>query len=335
MKNSSKIKLKDYSNKKKFIPEINKFNKKKQKNNYSKNFSFGRIKNKSIKNDSNSTNVIKNENKDNIIKKARNPGVDFIRIIAMYIIIINHSLFHGRAFDHFPNYKRQLLFLHCFTDWHNDAFMLISGIIGYKINRYSNLLYLWLTVFLYSVGIYHYVTHFKKDFIIKNNIYRYQYPIIYQIYWYFTTYFGMYLFLPILNKGINSVSRYDFRLAILAMHGFLIFWREYKNHKEDVFYMMNGGSVVWFLILYLTGAFIGKYRVDYNGIKKYIYCFISLLIFLFMSYLKFRITVNELPLRLGNFKINIPEKIISMFNNNHNGPFKTLQSILASYFFYK
>ena len=63
MKNTSKIKLKDNSNKKKFIPEINKFNKKKQKTNYSKNFSFGRIKNKSIKNDSNSTNVIKNEKK--------------------------------------------------------------------------------------------------------------------------------------------------------------------------------------------------------------------------------------------------------------------------------
>ena len=250
--------------------------------------------------------------------------MDFIRIIAMYIIIINHSLFHGRAFDHFPNYKRQLLFLHCFTDWHNDAFMLISGIIGYKINRYSNLLYLWLTVFLDSVGIYHYVTHFKKDFIIKNNIYRYQYPIIYQIYWYFTTYFGMYLFLPILNKGINSVSRYDFRLAILAMHGFLIFWREYKNHKEDVFYMMNGGSVVWFLILYLTGAFIGKYRVDYNGFKKFIYCLICGSIFTIVSFFHFKIFMEEFYFFIGNKKIYIPNIFRQIFRDSYNSVLKII-----------
>ena len=326
MEDFSKISKEKESNQKQFFSN----NKKLKKKGIFKiikfgNFSFTKYKNK-ITNDN------KDNNQNNKIKKTRNPGVDLVRMIAMYNIVLNHSMFHGGGFGYYPQYKRQLSFLHSFTDYHNDAFMLISGIIGYKTCKYSNLLYLWLTVFFYSVGIHNYILRFKKGFYINQPMYKEYFPIIFQRYGYFTSYFGMYLFLPVINKGIEYVTKFELKLVISSTIGILIFWKEYKNHEEDVFFMKGGGSVLWYITLYLTGAFIGKYRTIYSGIKKYIYCFICLFIFTFFSYLIFIISQNELPLRIYNYKLDFPINIRKMINFDHNAPVKVIQSITISLF---
>jgi len=309
------------SNQKQFFSHSKKFKKKgKSKNKITMTNNMISFKNK------------KNNNKDNKIKKARNPGVDLLRIISMYNIVLNHSMFHGHGPSHFPKYKRNFFFIHSFTDWHNDAFMLISGIVGFKTNKYSNLLYLWLTVFFYSVGIHKYILLFKKGFIINEEMYKEYYPIIFRRYGYFTSYFGMYLFLPVLNKGVEFLSKFEFQLVIISTLGILIFLKEYKNEEEDVFFMKGGGSILWYITFYLTGAFIGKYRAIYFGFKKYIFCFIYLLIYSFFSYLFFKVSQNELPLRIYNYKLDFPLDIKRMINPKFNAPVKIIQSITISLF---
>ena len=107
------------------------------------NFKFSFNKNKNKNKLKKSIIVSNNKKEDNIpnIKKVRNPGVDLVRIITMYNIIFNHYLYFGLGYKHFPRYKRQLSLTHCFTDWHNNSFILISGIVGIKTNKYSNLFY--------------------------------------------------------------------------------------------------------------------------------------------------------------------------------------------------
>ena len=113
----------------------------------------------------------------------------------MYMIIINHYIYFGEAFKKYPQHKKYLIPFHNLTDWSNNGFALISGIVGYKTNRYSNLVYLWLTIFFYSFGIHLFILLFKKNFIIKNGILVEVFPIIFKRYWYCTAYFGMYLYL--------------------------------------------------------------------------------------------------------------------------------------------
>ena len=298
-----------------------------------KSFSLIKCKNRIINSISFDIFKERKNSQKNKLEKIRNPGVDFVRILAMYNIIFNHCLFHGNGFKHFPRYKRQLSLLKNFTDWHNDAFILLSGIVGYKTNKYSNLLYLWLTVFFYSVGIHKYISHFKKEYIINQDLYIEYYPIISRRYWFFTMYFGMYLFLPILNKGIESISKNEFGLAITSIHGIFIFWRNYKSSKVDIFFMHGGCSILWFFIFYLTGAYIGKYRVVYLGIKKYIFCLTCLFIFLFFSYLFFKSSQNELPLIIGSFKLDIPIELKQMLNSCNDCPIRVIQSITICLFF--
>ena len=288
------------------------------------------IKDKIVKNDINH-NEQKGNNQTN--KKIRNPGIDTVRIIAMYAIISHHFLFDGQGSKYFPKYKRQITLWHILMDWHNDGFILLSGVVGYKSNKYSNLLYLWLTTFFYSVGIHKYVTHYKKTFLINQEMYKEYFPIVFERYWYFTAYFGMKLFTPVINKGIAYLTKKEFRLVVLSTLVIIIFWRDFKNPKEDIFKINRGMSMVWHIIYYLTGAYIGKYHVDYSGIKKYIYCLICIFTYAIPSYLYFKISQNEFSLGKKQYQIEIENIIKRMLNDRLDSFLRIVQSISVILFF--
>ena len=268
----------------------------------------------------------------NTVKK-RNPGVDLVRLIGAYIIVLNHFLFIGRGLKKYSKYQKQLNFLHIFTDWDNNGFALISGIVGYKTNKYANLLYLWLTVFFYSVGIHLFIIIFKKSWIIKDPISIEFYPIIFKRYWYFTAYFGMYLFLPVINKGISVLSKFEYKLVILSTLGILVFWRDFKNPNKDVFAMKEGKSIIWLLTYYLTGVYIGKYRVNYTGFKNYIYCLLCIFIYFFSSYLYYKISYNDLNLGQGHLQKELLSLLKKMLNKRFDSYMKIAQSLTVCLFF--
>jgi len=333
MENETRIELQSYEKKSLgLIPNVNKIKKrgKLMKNKLKTFFNGNKNKTNLIKKD------INNKDKTNIqpeIKKVRNPGVDLLRIISMYNIIFHHCLGHGNGFSHFRQFNREINILHSITGWHNNGFILISGIVGYKTNKYSNLLYLWLTVFFYSVGIPKYFMYFRKDLKRKIVLYKEYFPIIFNRYWFFTSYFAMYLYLPIFNKGIEYLTKYELRLVVMSTIGILVFWRDYKNPREDIFFLNNGGSVLWFFIFYLTGSFIGKYRINYTGFKKYIYCFLCILIFSFASHIYYKLMKNEFFIIIGKTRINFPNYFIGMLTKNYNSLLAIVQSISASLFF--
>ena len=320
-KNTEKIEL--------IIKNGKNMNKSEVKSNKVKNF-FNMIENKIIKRNNNSN---PKENFEQKNKKERNPGIDLVRLISMFNIVINHYLFNGEIFKTFPRYERFFSCFHNFTDFNNNAFILISGIIGYKTSKYSNLIYLWLTVLFYSVGISKFYRYKKKIYRTNEEIYQEYYPMIYRRYWFFTSYFGMYLFLPVINKGIVYLTKYELRLVVMTTLFIFIFWRFNKNPDKNVFQMHNGFSMIWFLTLYLTGAYIGKYRVDYCGIKKYLYCFICLFTYFLVSYLFFKVAHNELPIVIGNKKIELPIAIRRTLGENFDSFSKVIQCIAVCCFF--
>jgi len=138
-----------------------------------------------------------------IIKK-RNSGVDLIRIVTMIGIIYAHLLYQGKVISKYNRYKKQLNSSFTYVFWHNNAFALISGIIGYKSTKYSNLLYLWSYVVFYSVGIHFYYLKYKQGTKVYGELYKEFFPVIYFRYWYFTSYFGMFFFYLLLIRDYNT-----------------------------------------------------------------------------------------------------------------------------------
>ena len=278
---------------------------------------------------SNFVNNYNNKNFEEKNLKKRNPGIDLVRLICMYMIIINHYIYFGEAFKKYPQHKKYLIPLHNLTDWSNNGFALISGIVGYKTNRYSNLLYLWLTVFFYSLGIHLFIRLFKKNFIIKNDISVDCFPIIFKRYWYFTAYFGMYLYLPVINKGISYLTKFEFKLVVMSTLGIFVLWKDLKNPNRDVFDLRAGNSMIWLLTYYLTGAYIGKYNIDYTGTKKYLFYFLCLFIYFFTIYLYHKLN-NSQQNESNSYIKNILKQ---MLTKRYDSFFKISQSISACLFF--
>ena len=156
------------------------------------------------KNKSNETEIksIYEDNKNYIsfkqkIHKKRNAGVDSIRVITMIGIVYYHLLDQGKGIYKYKKYKTEINNSITFCFWHNNAFALVSGIIGYRSTKYSNLLYLWLCVVFYSMSIHYYYIKYKKDAKVNRELYQEYFPVIYGRYWYFSSYFGMFIFLPV------------------------------------------------------------------------------------------------------------------------------------------
>ena len=95
--------------------------------------------------------------------KTRNPGIDLLRILGMIDIVFFHVMLHGQPEKKYKKYYNYFNLILIYTQWHISSFGIISGIVGYKSHKYSNLLYLWLTGVFYSSLIHIFVQQFYPN----------------------------------------------------------------------------------------------------------------------------------------------------------------------------
>ena len=99
-------------------------------------------------------NKLLNKNVEKPLK--RNYGIDLLKIIAMINIINlhinNRDYFHLKFVPKHLKFK-QVYLLEILSFWPVNAFGLISGIIGYKKYKFSNIIYIW---FIYLSCIFPY-----------------------------------------------------------------------------------------------------------------------------------------------------------------------------------
>ena len=241
----------------------------------------------------------------------------------MYGVIITHIFYNKKILSKFKKFKRlKLLIILLF--WHNNGFAFISGFIGYKTYKYSNLFYLWIWVCFYSVVIYIFYLKYKPQIVIKDKFYYNLFPIIFRRYWFFSAYFGMYLFLPIINKGISYLNKSELKICFISILLLFVFWHDIMNLKNDIFKTNRGYSVLWLLIFYITGAYFGKYKIK---IKKIYFFSISFIIYIFTSILYYSIYNCE----INDLNVNHKHKIINLLKNllteHYDSNLKVIQSI--------
>ena len=258
--------------------------------------------------------------------KVRNAGIDLARIASMYAIIIEHALGHGGALTKFNKYKElnlvNYLFFYCVS-----TYALISGYIGYKSNKYSNLLYLWFWTILYTSSITFYLNRFRPEFKTGKINYTNFFPVIFEYYWYFTKYFGMYLFLPVINKGIVYLTKSELRNVLMSLIFIYIIERDIMNPRGDPFTMFSGYSVVWFLICFIIGVYFGKFKNNFHGFKKFIFCILLLIVFYFSAYFCYNISFYPMQNIKGYYKTKIMIYLKKIFIKKINSVPIILQSI--------
>jgi hypothetical protein len=119
----------------------------------------------------------------------------------------------------------------------------------------------------------------------------------------------MYLFLPIINKGISSLTKNEHKLLIFSFYGIYIIWNDFMKKNRNAFGLNNGYSIIWFNISYITGAYIGKYKNNYIGKRKLISFPILLSIYVLSSLICYKLIYYE----VDSLKNKLMKKILIKF----------------------
>ena len=177
----------------------------------------------------------------------------------MYFVCVLHVLGYGGVLE-----SASYLSVHYYAAWFLEisaycavnCFGLISGFVGisskYKISR---ILYLWLHVFFYSfvVTIIFYLV--KPSTV--SAFWQAFFPVTFNAWWYFTAYFCLFLFSPILKYAIQNIPKTIMNWSILIL---VVIVSIFSRLNENLFTLSSGYAALWLMLLYLMGGYVKHYQ---------------------------------------------------------------------------
>ena len=195
-------------------------------------------------------------------KHEKNYGIEWLRILSMYMVAVLHTLGQGGILGSFKQGDLSFSiawFLETAAFGAVDCFALISGYVGYHSHfRYKKGLRLWFQTFFYTLGITILFAIFMPEAVTKDQWIAAFFPIMKKQYWYITAYSGLFILIPILNRAIVNLSGRELLKICLAI--FVVFSLIPTLLNETVFGLGGGYSAIWLLLLYICGGFWGKYH---------------------------------------------------------------------------
>ena len=225
----------------------------------------------------------------------RNYGIDLLKIISMFMIVILHVLGRGGILYNLGFItKRYVIFwlveITCFVSV--NCYGMITGYLMVdKEVKFKNLFKLWIEVVFWLLFIAFCLWLLGYVGLCKKDIIMFLFPIFNDIYWYFSAYFCLFFFMPFINKVIKNISKNNYRKLLLV----IIVLFSVLEVNEGPFMVGSGYSFLWLLCLYLIGAYTRLYGL--RILKKCNYLFMLLL----LIPLLFKIVVSYYPDTLGYF----------------------------------
>ena len=207
-----------------------------------------------------------------------------------------------------------------------NCFAIATGflMVGRKI-KYRRLVSMWITVQFYNL-LFFLLFHLQEIPNITLADVSNFFPVYSRQFWYFTAYFGLFLFMPFLNFLLEKMSKKQ--LLALLLTGFMLFSVLFVFLGADPFGMSGGYSMWWLMYLYFVGAAIAKYGFlrktpPFLAFLGYAFCVaVTFGIRMLMSYL----TVNDFgewgKMVIANASTHI----------NYNAPLMTLGAVFLVVF---
>lgn len=198
--------------------------------------------------------------------RKRQGNIELLRIVIMFMILVLHANFvtWGKPENSFSAIGLSRNILESLTIIPVNIFVIITGYFGtnLKLRRICSLIFqcffcvVPISILFIATGIF---TPTNKTELIK--VYNFL-----SGYWFIVAYIGLLLFTPILNAAIESFNKKYFLLLIVLLY--LFYGIGDYIHINSTAITTNGGySALWFVILYLTGAYIKRFPII---ISKYL-----------------------------------------------------------------
>lgn len=222
-------------------------------------------------------------------KKERKSNIEILRIISMCLIIYHHFALYSGILEG-QEINKTLIFgilggiggkigVACY--------ILITGYFGVgKEFNTKRIFKLWLQTFCYSVGFWLFFRLTGKSELNKVDTVKTFLPLVYNKYWFITSYIYLMILTPFINKFLNGLKRQDYKKVIVILTIFFVM-------VPTIFYSseMIGGAnpligTVLFVYLYIIGGYINLYGLKFfenNKIKNIILILLGYIIVTFIA----------------------------------------------------
>lgn len=174
-----------------------------------------------------------------------------------------------------------------------DIFVLISGyfLVKSKINV-KKVIVVWLQILFYSVSLNLLMVAFGISKFSYVGLIKACFPIAFNQYWFMRVYFYLILCVPFLNKLISSLQKKEYEQLIFL--GIVLMVIPASIPGIALFNSDSGNGILWFIMLYLTGAYLQKYPPKFSA-KFYMLMAFGFFMIAFLS----RIGISWLSTLLG------------------------------------
>ncbi|ORX49623.1 hypothetical protein BCR36DRAFT_353164 [Piromyces finnis] len=212
-------------------------------------------------------------------KRVRNYGIDILKILSMFMVVILHTFGNGGIIANIESGTTKYAVAYFIKAAAYSAVNIFGMVSGYLIvNSKCNALKmipLWLTVVFYSsiIGIlFKFIPYLSEYYQVSFSllIKLIFFPAISKAYWYYTSYFGLYFFIPYINKMLHAISKKDHRNIIIIIIILFSLSSIISKFKVDVFETKRGYSPLWLGCLYIIGAYLKLYPVKFSKVKSFI-----------------------------------------------------------------
>lgn len=198
---------------------------------------------------------------------------ELLRIIAMCMIIGLHYLDKGNALGNFIEIQET----NDYIPWIFEAFFFCSVNVYVLITGYfqaerevhiKKAFTLWGQVLFYSLLLGAIAVCTGLVNLADMDIYRlayYVFPVITEHYWFVTDYILLYLLLPFMNPVLMKMDQKQMRNSLLLLIGILSIAKTMLPLSLAI--DKRGYDVLWFICLYLTGAYYKRFGFPYISTK--------------------------------------------------------------------
>jgi len=206
---------------------------------------------------------------------SRNYSIELLRILSMLMVLMLHFLIKGqysKAENTVVNYESWVLT--CFSIVAVNCYVLISGYFmcerSFKLSRITNT---YIQTLFYSVATFIVMIAIGVNEFSLGAFARSVMPTVFDHYWFVAVYILLLFISPLLNSAINNMSKSKMKLVLFTLVGVFCVINNILKPINPI-EKSGGYGLIWFMVLYMTAAYIKKYYVANGKWYKYFLLYI-------------------------------------------------------------
>jgi hypothetical protein len=210
-------------------------------------------------------------------KKVRNTNIEVLRLVLMMVIFCWHILVHGYGFKNIGGGGSMKgitdetgIVLSALFAPATYCFMFISGYYGLRFSAKKGIsMEIWLIIISLMACL---AGGFLFDSFSLRGLLTACFPVSTLRWWFMTSYMLIFLLSPILNKGIESLTKNGFLVIVVAMIVYQII--SFLLLQENA-----GSNFLGLLSVFLMGRYCKIYKIEFKkhgALVLFVCCFLLL-----------------------------------------------------------